>query len=127
MRRLFPLAVTLLLASSLRAQAPPARPASIAAKTAGMTRLAGYFPLYWEERAGKLWLEIERWGAEFLYVNSLPAGIGSNDIGLDRGQLGRSRIVRFERSGPKVLLIQPNYGFRAESENPFERRAVEEA
>jgi hypothetical protein len=100
---------------------------SLAEKTAGMKRLDGYFPLYWDEKAGKLFLEIERWGGEFLYVNSLPAGLGSNDVGLDRGQIGDSRIVRFERSGPKVLLVQPNYGYRATTENPAERRAVEEA
>src|SRR5690606_5989590 len=64
---------------------------------------------------------------EFLYVNSLPAGIGSNDIGLDRGQLGDERIVKFERRGPKVLMIQPNYRFRAITNNVDERNSVEQA
>ncbi len=100
---------------------------SIAKKTEGMRKLPGYFPLYWDGTTGKLWLEINRWNTEFLHVVSLPAGIGSNDIGLDRGQLGNERIVRFERLGPKVLLIEPNYSFRASSENPDERRSVEEA
>jgi hypothetical protein len=60
-------------------------------------------------------------------VESLPAGIGSNDIGLDRGQLGNSFIVRFDRSGPRVLLVAPNYDFRATTDNPDEKRAVRDA
>jgi hypothetical protein len=92
-----------------------------------MEKYSGYFTFYWEAKAGKIWLEIDKWDAEFLYVNSLPAGVGSNDIGLDRGQLGNERIVKFQRVGPKVLLIQPNYGYRAISDNPDERRAVQEA
>ena len=51
----------------------------------------------------------------------LPAGIGSNDIGLDRGQLGNSSIVRFDRAGPRVLLIAPNYDFRAVTNDPDEK------
>jgi len=100
---------------------------NIAKKTEGMRKLPGYFPLYWDAKAGKLWLEIDRWNTEFLHVVSLPAGIGSNDIGLDRGQLGSERIVRFERVGPKVLLIEPNYSFRASGANPDEQRSVEQA
>ncbi|MCI0691815.1 zinc-dependent metalloprotease [candidate division KSB1 bacterium] len=92
-----------------------------------MEKYAGYFTFYWEAKAGKIWLEIDKWDTEFLYVNSLPAGVGSNDIGLDRGQLDNERIVKFQRVGPKVLLIQPNYAYRAISDNPDERRAVQEA
>ena len=101
--------------------------ATIAEKTAGAQKLAGYFNLYWDAKAGKLWLEIDKWGSEFLYQSGLPAGVGSNDIGLDRGQLGATRIVRFERSGPKVLLIQENLDYRAVSEDPYERRAVQDS
>src|SRR3979411_132738 len=60
---------------------------TIAEKTAGTQRLTGYFNLYWDAKQGKLWLEIDKWGTEFLYQSGLSAGIGSNDIGLDRGQL----------------------------------------
>ena len=92
-----------------------------------MRKLPGYFNLYWDEKAGKLWLEIERFDTEFLYVDSLPAGMGSNDLGLDRGQLGESRIVKFIRSGPKVLLLEPNYRFRAINGSADEQRAVRES
>ncbi|HJX88846.1 MAG TPA: zinc-dependent metalloprotease [Pyrinomonadaceae bacterium] len=96
-------------------------------KVAGMQKFPGYFPFYWDTKAGKLWLEIDKWNTEFLYVESLPAGIGSNDIGLDRGQLGNSFIVRFDRSGPKVLLVAPNYEFRAVTNDPDEKLAVKDA
>jgi Met-zincin/Domain of unknown function (DUF5117)/Domain of unknown function (DUF5118) len=101
--------------------------ATIAEKTATAQKLTGYFNLYWDAKQGKLWLEIDKWGTEFLYQSSLPAGIGSNDIGLDRGQLGATRVVRFERSGPKVLLIQSNLDYRAVSNDAEERRAVRDS
>src|SRR5215469_2490218 len=126
----------LLFASALIAQAPSGRsggqqnggaPPSIAERTASMKKLPGYFPIYWEERAGRMWLEIDRFDSEFLYIDSMPAGMGSNDLGLDRGQLGGSRIVKFIRSGPKVLMLEPNYRYRADNGNPEERRVVEES
>jgi hypothetical protein len=101
--------------------------ASIAEKTKDAQKLAGYFNLYWDAKAGKLWLEIDKWDAEFLYQSSLAAGVGSNDIGLDRGQMGETRIVRFERSGPKVLLVQENLNFRAVSNDADEKRAVHDS
>jgi hypothetical protein len=100
---------------------------SISEKTKSMEKMAGYFNIYWDSKAGKLWLEIDKWGTEFLYQSSMPVGIGSNDIGLDRGQLGGTRVVRFERSGPKVLLVQSNLEFRAVSEDAYERRAVRDS
>jgi len=117
------------LAAPMRVQARAETPQTptIAEKTAGAQKLPGYFNLYWDAKQGKLWLEIDKWSSEFLYQSGLPAGIGSNDIGLDRGQLGRTRIVRFERSGPKVLLIQENLEYRAVSNDPDERRAVHDS
>ncbi len=100
---------------------------SIAAKTEGMRKMEGLFPLYWDERGGKLWMEIPQFGHEFLYIESLAGGVGSNDIGLDRGQPGRARVVKFERIGPKILLIEPNQRYRAITEDPDQRRAVEES
>ena len=101
-----------------------AQTSTIAEKIAGAKAYPGYFNLYWDAKQGKLWLEIDKWGTEFLYQSSLPAGIGSNDIGLDRGQLGATRVVRFERSGPKVLLIQSNLDYRAVTNDPDEARAI---
>src|SRR5687768_5943109 len=120
MKRLSLLIVLLWLCASVQAQ-------TISDKVKDMQKFPGFFTFYWDAKAGKIWLEIDKWNTEFLYVESLPAGIGSNDIGLDRGQLGNSAIVRFDRSGPKVLLVAPNYGFRASTSNPDERLAVKDA
>src|SRR5258705_3768174 len=114
MNRLCRLLFLLLLISPLYAQprsSDTTKTPTIAEKVAGMEKFPGYFRFYWDAKSGKMWLEIYKWNAEFLYVESLPAGIGSNDIGLDRGQLGTSSIVRFVRSGPRVLLVASNYGF----------------
>ncbi len=102
----------------------PARTPTIAERTAGLQKLDGYFPLYWEERTGNLLLEIPRFDTEFLYTTGLAAGLGSNDIGLDRGIEGQGRVVSFERVGPKVMLVQGNESFRSSSANPAERRSV---
>jgi hypothetical protein len=100
---------------------------TIAEKTDGLERMDGFVPLYWDAKTGTLWMEISRFDAPFLYVTSLPTGLGSNPVGLDRGQLGQQRVVRFERTGPKVLLVEPNLDYRADSDNPAERRAVRQA
>ena len=102
-------------------------PPSIEDKTEGMQRIDGFVPLYWEESAGKIWLEISLWDTDLMHMAGLAAGLGSNDLGLDRGSGGGSRAVRFHRVGPKVLMIQPNYRFRASSTNPNEVEAVEDA
>jgi hypothetical protein len=130
MNRLCRLLFLLIFISPLCAQprsSDTTKTPTIAEKVAGMEKFPGYFPFYWDAKAGKMWLEIDKWNTEFLYVESLPAGIGSNDIGLDRGQLGTSSIVRFDRSGPRVLLVASNYGFRASSNNPDERQSVKDA
>jgi hypothetical protein len=116
-----------LLELSVCAPGAFAQSLSIAEKTKEAQKLAGYFNLYWDGKAGKLWLEIDKWDTEFLYQSSLSAGVGSNDIGLDRGQMGETRIVRFERSGPKVLLVQENLNFRAVSNDADEKRAVHDS
>ncbi len=76
---------------------------------------------------GRLLMRIEQFDEPFIYQTSLPRGVGSNDIGLDRGQLGATKLVRFIRSGPKVLLIEDNLQFRATTDNPDEQRAVAES
>jgi len=96
-------------------------------KTADMEAIGGFFPLYWDEGTGRLWLEIAHWDTEILHATGLASGLGSNDIGLDRGALSGSRVVRFSRTGPKVMMVQPNLSFRASSDNPREVVAVTDA
>ncbi|WP_138431230.1 zinc-dependent metalloprotease [Fodinibius saliphilus] len=100
---------------------------TISEKTEGLEKQQGYFTFYWDKAKATLWLEIDKYDTEFLYVNSLTAGVGSNDIGLDRNQLGDSRIVYFERRGPKVLMVQPNYSYRAITDNRKEKQSVRDA
>lgn len=97
---------------------------TITVKTEGMQKLDGYIPLYWQASSGKLFMEIGRFNQEMLYQVSLPAGLGSNPVGLDRGQLGDSQVAYFDRIGQKVLLTAANYRYRAITTDAAEKRAV---
>ncbi len=134
MPRLLVVAVACLLAGcaatappapDLSVQGPNALPA-IAAKTAGLDGRDGFVPVWWDADAGTVWLDAPL-DTDLLYTVALAAGLGSNDVGLDRGQLGGERVVRFERVGRRVLLVQPNLRFRAGTDNAAERTAVADA
>src|SRR3569833_2504113 len=77
----------------------------IASATKGLTAYKGYFNFYWDENTGHILLEVDKLNTEFLYVNSLPAGVGSNDLGLKKKQKNKTHKKKFIRSGPKILLI----------------------
>ncbi|MEQ1643138.1 MAG: DUF5117 domain-containing protein, partial [Pyrinomonadaceae bacterium] len=113
-----------MLAAISLAQTPPRK--TIASVTEKLQKIDGYVPFYVDADAGKIYMEITRWNDEFLYLVSLPTGVGSNPIGLDRSQLGPSYVVKFERAGNKVLMVQPNYDFRA-SGNVLQKKSVEES
>ena len=88
---------------------------------------AGFLPLYWHGGEAKLFAEVNKFDQPFIYYPSLSQGVGSNDLGLDRGRLGETQLVQFEREGPRVLLVALNTRYRATSDNPAETRAVNEA
>lgn len=88
---------------------------------------SGYFDFYYFEDTDQIFLEVANLGEEFLYVNALSQGLGSNDIGLDRGQLGATQVVYFQKAGNKLMLIQPNQEFRAITDNAAEKKSVREA
>ena len=119
------------LVASIPVLAQPARstgkPPSIEEKTASLKKLDGFLPVYWDEAEGRLYLEIANFGVEMLHSNGIAAGLGSNDIGIDRGALAGSLLVMFERVGPRVLLVAPNYNFRASSDNAAEKQSVKDA
>ncbi|WP_462254048.1 zinc-dependent metalloprotease [Ferruginibacter sp.] len=100
---------------------------AIEEKTKDMKKQAGFLNFYWEESSGKIWLEINKLNTEILYQQSLPAGLGSNDIGLDRGLLGETKILKFIKVGRKILMIAPNYNYRAITKDANEKRAVEQS
>jgi hypothetical protein len=92
-----------------------------------VTQYKGYFNYYYDPGKDKIYLEIKNLESEFLYVNALSEGIGSNDIGLDRGKLGGGAVVFFRKAGNKILLIQPNQDYRALTDNVEERNSIKEA
>jgi len=100
---------------------------SIEEKTRGSERMEGFFNLYWQASSGSLYWEIAELGSEFLYQISMGSGLGSNPVGIDRGQLRGTHILQSRRIGPRVLLVEPNYRFRAQSDNPTEVQAVRDA
>ena len=100
---------------------------TIATKTTNLQKIDGYIPLYWDSANSKMWMEISRFNEEFLIQTSLPAGVGSNSIGLDRGQPGDGRVVFFERNGSKIFLVQPNYRYRALTNDAAEKKAVKDS
>lgn len=96
-------------------------------KTKGLAKQDGYFNFYRDEQNGKIWMEISRFDTEILYVMSLPSGLGSNDIGLDRGLIGGGRVVKFSRIGKKILMVEPNFQYRAVTGNQGEKKAVDQS
>jgi hypothetical protein len=128
--------VPLFAAPPPRAGTAPASPAAlptIAKATAGLEKRAGLLTFYLDRRQGKVWLEVPAATGEdgevasYLYQEGLLTGLGSNPVGLDRGQLGDTRIVTLRRVGGRVLVEQPNLKFRALTTNPAERQAVRES
>ena len=99
---------------------------TIAVLTEKAQRIDGFVPLYVNSEEGKIFLEVPRFDKEMLYLVSLPTGVGSNPIGLDRAQLGSTKVVKFERAGNKVLLVQPNYDYRATGD-ARQKKSVEES
>jgi hypothetical protein len=113
----------LLIALSASGQKLP----TVEEKTAAFKKQEGFINFYWDDAGGKIWLEINTLDSELLYQTSLPGGLGSNDIGLDRGLLGDTKIIRFSKTGRKILMLQPNYAYRAVTNAANEKRAVAES
>jgi hypothetical protein len=90
-------------------------------KTKNLKSYPGFIKYYFDDNAGKVWLEINKLDSELLYQTSLPAGLGSNDVGLDRGLLGKTSVIKFTRAGNKILMVQPNYDFRAVTNDAAEK------
>lgn len=122
MKRITVFLFGILFTANLWAQTP-----SITEKTEGLTKTEGFFDYYYDDNEAKLWLEVDKLNFEFLYANYLAAGVGSNDIGLDRSQQGGQRVVYFEKRGPKLFMIQPNLNYIARSDNELEKKSVREA
>src|ERR1700733_7525295 len=126
-RSLFCVTVSVLLLTALSSAVNPESTPTIHDRINGMKAADGLFPTAWDAKTGKLFLQIRKFDQDFLLVVSLPYGLGSNDIGLDRGRLGEERIVHFTRVGPRILLVAPNLQYRSSSPNPMENLAVKQS
>jgi hypothetical protein len=112
-------------------------PASLAERTQSMHHMPGLLALDWDAKTGKLYLEIPLTGnadhtrsADLIYTNSTPWSMGSSQLGgygMDRGQIAPGEIVHFERTGSKLLLVEPNLKFRSSLTEPAEEAAVAES
>lgn len=89
--------------------------------------IPGFIPLEWDAKRGALLMSLSLFDVDFLYQVSLGTGLGSNPVGLDRGQLVSTHVVRFERVGPRVFLVEQNTGYRALNAPAAEQRAVDES
>ncbi len=101
--------------------------AQFAEKSKDFKKFNGLFNFQYDAKLDKIYLEVNELNKEFLYVYALSSGIGSNDIGLDRGQLGGTQVVYFKKAGGKLLLVQPNQKFRALTDNALEKKSVAQA
>ena len=101
--------------------------AQFSEKSKAFQKYEGFYNFYYDGSSDKIYLEIDELEKPFLYVYSLSSGIGSNDIGLDRGQLGNEQVVYFKKAGDKLLLVQPNLRYRALTDNNLEKKSVEQA
>ena len=129
------LVVAALHASAAPAPDAPAR--SLSERTASMHHMPGLLSLDWDAKGGKLYFEVPMNGnadhtrsVDLLYTTSTPWSVGTSQLGgygLDRGQIGQGVIVHFERTGPKLLLVEPNLRFRSSSSDPAEQASVEES
>ncbi len=120
-------ASSVLVASEAQGERNTGNLPSIDEMTEGMQKMDGFLPLYWDEDMGELWMEVPELNQEMIHYVGYGAGLGSNDLGLDRGALRGSRMVKFEKVGRKILMVQPNYQFRAITDNLSEVRAVRDA
>jgi len=119
--------LTTFLFSFLLSAETPESAKTIHDRISGMKGTDGLFPMAWDAKSGHLFLTVRNFNKDFLFVVSLPYGLGSNDIGLDRGRMGSERIVHFTRIGPRVLLVAPNLQYRSSSTNPMESLAIRQS
>ncbi|MDN3594528.1 zinc-dependent metalloprotease [Zunongwangia endophytica] len=96
-------------------------------KKEDLKKYEGYFNFYYNQKTDEIYLEVDKLDSLFLYNHALRSGVGSNDIGLDRGQLGGAAVVKFQRAGDKLLLVEPNQRYRAITDNQLEKQSIEEA
>ncbi len=87
----------------------------------------GFFNFSYTESSGKITLKIKEFDKEFLLVSYYASGLGSNDIGFDRGKIASQRLVQFKRFGNRVALIESNPFYKAVTDNVKEKKVAQDA
>ena len=105
----------------------PASTRSLQQLTEALQSQPGFMDVWRDSARGRVLLAVRQLDQAFLLVTSLPQGLGSNDVGLDRGQPGQPKLVHFEKRGARLFLVQENTRFKASSPNADERASVTEA
>ena len=100
---------------------------SVADLTRGLQSQPGFIDVWRDAAKGRVLLSVASLDQPFLLLSSLPYALGSNDVGLDRGQAGDMRMVHFEKHGAKLFLVQDNTAYIAASADKDERAAVKES
>ena len=121
MKRFLTIFLTLLVVSNF--SFAQTKVANIIEFTQSFKKFEGYFNFYYDDKTGKIYLEVDQLGREFLYFNSLSTGVGNG--GPERGQAS-STMLKFIKEGTKILLVQPVTNFRADSKDKDEMNAVAE-
>ncbi len=111
---------------------PPAALPTVTDHAQGLEKNEGLLTLYFDRQRGRIYLELPQAadsdeGHQYLYVEGLVTGLGSNDVGLDRGQIGPARLVGLRRVGGRVFVEEANLGYRAVSDDSSEQRAVRQS
>ncbi|PYP83506.1 MAG: hypothetical protein DMF61_23075 [Blastocatellia bacterium AA13] len=115
-----------LLAWTVAATAQTPSPSPVAQRTAGLQRQEGFLPFYLDSAKGRLLLEV-RLNQPMLYFVTVAKGIGSVDLGVDRGAASGSKLIQFERNGSRVVLVEQNLRFRADAGNTALRQNLEDS
>lgn len=76
---------------------------------------------------GRVLLEVRAPGTTMIHTSTLVTGLGATSPLLDRGQMGDVSLVRFERHGPRVLLVRFNDVHTTSATGAAARRAVAES
>ncbi len=123
--------VVLILFASPRSLAEPLP--AISEKIEGLEKRSGLLDMYVDTARGKVWLRLPPPArgtneiGRYLYFEALVRGLGSNPVGLDRNQLGATRLIALRRVGGRVLVEHLNTRYRALSGDPAEAQATSES
>jgi hypothetical protein len=86
----------------------------------GAKRLEGLFPLYYNEKEQKLFMEIrkDQYDKELILPIAIARGVGLTYLGGDTLNFGDQWLISFRRVGERLLVIRRNVRVRADTGTP---------